>query len=87
MILYVSYQREKQQNKKIDKNSNLYKLLEEDGAQLKIGVIEEERKDTLTEHTDSYDRNGIALSNRNKRPLGWAKRIAESQEKDTSKSI
>lgn len=75
-------------NPTVDKNSELYKLLEKDEAQLKAGVIEEERGDTLTEHTDGYDRNRIALGNRNKRPLDWAKRIAESQqEKDTNKGI
>ncbi|WP_375138147.1 MULTISPECIES: hypothetical protein [Wolbachia] len=86
----VAEQENDNTNLTIDKNSELYKLLEKDAAQLKVGVIEEEReerKDTLTEHTDSYDRNRIALANRNKRPLGWAKRIAESQEKDTNKSI
>ncbi|MFP3019874.1 hypothetical protein [Wolbachia endosymbiont (group A) of Pogonocherus hispidulus] len=83
----VAEQENNDTNSTVDKNSNLYKLLEKDEAQLKIGVIEEERKDTLTEHTDSYDRNRIALGNRNKRPLDWAKRIAESQEKDTNKSI
>jgi|GEM_PF-2144861 len=86
-IKTVAEQENNDTNSIVDKNSNLYKLLEKDEAQLKIGVIEEERKDTLTEHTDSYDRNRIALGNRNKRPLGWAKRIAESQEKDTNKSI
>ncbi|WP_353270275.1 hypothetical protein [Wolbachia endosymbiont (group A) of Myopa testacea] len=83
----VAEQENNDTNSIVDKNSNLYKLLEKDEAQLKIGVIEEERKDTLTEYTDSYDRNRIALGNRNKRPLDWAKRIAESQEKDTNKSI
>jgi len=83
----VAEQENDNTNLTIDKNSELYKLLEKDSAQLKVGVIEEERKDTLTEHTDSYDRNRIALGNRNKRPLDWAKRIAESQEKDTNKSI
>ncbi|WP_244953420.1 hypothetical protein [Wolbachia pipientis] len=83
----VAEQENDNTNLTIDKNSELYKLLEKDAAQLKVEVIEEERKDTLTEHTDSYDRNRIALGNRNKRPLGWAKRIAESQEKDTNKSI
>ncbi|WP_341820647.1 hypothetical protein [Wolbachia endosymbiont (group A) of Myopa testacea] len=86
-IKTVAEQENNDTNSIVDKNSNLYKLLEKDEAQLKIGVIEEERKDTLTEHTDSYDRNRIALGNRNKRPLDWAKRIAESQEKDTNKSI
>ncbi|WP_265032754.1 hypothetical protein [Wolbachia endosymbiont (group A) of Sicus ferrugineus] len=86
-IKTVAEQENNDTNSIVDKNSNLYKLLEKDEAQLKIGVIEEERKDTLTEHTDSYDRNRIALGNRNKRPLDWAKRIAESQEKDINKSI
>ncbi len=86
-IKTVAEQENNDTNSIVDKNSELYKLLEKDAAQLKVGVIEEERKDTLTEHTDSYDRNRIALGNRNKRPLGWAKRIAESQEKDTNKSI
>ncbi|WP_341816629.1 hypothetical protein [Wolbachia endosymbiont (group A) of Agelastica alni] len=72
----------------VDKNSELYKLLEKNKIQLEVGVIEEERKDTLTEHTDGYDRNRIALANRNKRPLDWAKQVAESQqEKDTKKGI
>ncbi|NEV49449.1 hypothetical protein EUZ93_02955 [Wolbachia pipientis] len=83
----VAEQENDNTNLTIDKNSELYKLLEKDAAQLKVEEIEEERKDTLTEHTDSYDRNRIALGNRNKRPLGWAKRIAESQEKDTNKSF
>ncbi|GFQ86047.1 uncharacterized protein TNCT_567291 [Trichonephila clavata] len=83
----VAEQENDNTNLTIDKNSELYKLLEKDAAQLKVGAIEEERKDTLTEHTDSYDRNRIALGNRNKRPLDWAKRIAESQEKDTNKTI
>ncbi|MCX3065632.1 hypothetical protein [Wolbachia endosymbiont of Drosophila pseudotakahashii] len=75
-------------NPTVDKNSELYKLLEKDEAQLKAGVIEEERGDTLTEHTDGYDRNRIALANRNKRPLDWAKQVAESQQKkDTNKGI
>ncbi len=86
-IKTVAEQENNDTNSIVDKNSELYKLLEKDAAQLKVGVIEEERKDTLTEHTDSYDRNRIALGNRNKRPLDWAKRIAESQEKDTNKSI
>ncbi|WP_341814126.1 MULTISPECIES: hypothetical protein [unclassified Wolbachia] len=87
-IKTVAEQENNDTNSIVDKNSNLYKLLEKDEAQLKIGVIEEERKDTLTEHTDSYDRNRIALGNRNKRPLDWTKRIAESQqEKDTNKGI
>ncbi|WP_341818446.1 hypothetical protein [Wolbachia endosymbiont (group B) of Ennomos erosarius] len=72
----------------VDKNSELYKLLEKDKIQLEVGVIKEEREDTLTEHTDSYDRDRIALGNRNKRPLDWTKRIAESQQKkDTNKGI
>ncbi|WP_425385903.1 hypothetical protein [Wolbachia endosymbiont (group A) of Barypeithes pellucidus] len=72
----------------VDKNSELYKLLEKDKIQLEVGVIKEEREDTLTEHTDSCDRDRIALGNRNKRPLDWTKRIAESQqEKDTNKGI
>lgn len=34
------------------------------------------------------DRNRIALANRNKRPLDWAKQVAESQQKkDTNKGI
>ncbi|WP_353284608.1 hypothetical protein [Wolbachia endosymbiont (group A) of Lasioglossum fulvicorne] len=75
-------------NPTVDKNSELYKLLEKDETQLKAGVIEEERGDTLTEHTDGYDRNRIALANRNKRPLDWAKQVAESQQKkDTNKGI
>ncbi|WP_108784034.1 hypothetical protein [Wolbachia endosymbiont of Bemisia tabaci] len=71
-------------NLTIDKNSELYKLLEKDAAQLKAG-IEEERKDTLTERNDSPDRNRIALANRNRI---WAKLIAEEkQKKDSGISI
>jgi hypothetical protein len=80
----VAEQENADTNLTIDKNRELSKLLEKDETQLKVGVIEEEREDTLAEHTNSHDRNRIALANRNKRPLGWAKRIAESQqEKDT----
>ncbi|WP_265036099.1 hypothetical protein [Wolbachia endosymbiont (group A) of Anomoia purmunda] len=84
----VAEQKNADTNLTIDNSSNLYKLLEKDEAQLKAGVIEEERGDTLTEHTDGYDRNRIALANRNKRPLDWAKQVAESQQKkDTNKGI
>lgn len=62
----------------IDKNSELYKLLEKYAAQLKAGIVEEERKDTLTECNDSPDRNRIALANRNRI---WAKLIAEEKQK------
>ncbi|WP_250296692.1 hypothetical protein [Wolbachia endosymbiont of Oedothorax gibbosus] len=87
-IKTVAEQENNDTNSIVDKNSELYKLLEKDAAQLKAGVIEEERGDTLTEHTDGYDRNRIALANRNKRPLDWTKRIAESQqEKDIKKGI
>uniref|UniRef100_A0A3B0IXC5 Uncharacterized protein n=1 Tax=Wolbachia endosymbiont of Aleurodicus floccissimus TaxID=2152762 RepID=A0A3B0IXC5_9RICK len=72
-------------NLTIDKNSELYKLLEKDAAQLKAGIVEEERKDTLTECNDSPDRNRIALANRNRI---WAKLIAEEkQKKDNGISI
>ncbi|UYC23861.1 hypothetical protein L3551_01125 [Wolbachia endosymbiont of Aedes aegypti] len=72
-------------NLTIDKNSELYKLLEKDAAQLKAGIVEEERKDTLTERNDSPDRNRIALANRNRI---WAKLIAEEkQKKDNGISI
>lgn len=72
-------------NLAIDKNSELYKLLEKDAAQLKAGIVEEERKDTLTERNDSPDRNRIALANRNRI---WAKLIAEEkQKKDSGISI
>lgn len=72
-------------NLTIDKNSELYKLLEKDAAQLKAGIVEEERKDTLTERNDSPDRNRIALANRNRI---WAKLIAEEkQKKDSGISI
>ncbi|MDG7052767.1 MAG: hypothetical protein LKM45_02665 [Wolbachia endosymbiont of Alcedoecus sp.] len=74
-------------NLTIDKNSNLHRLLEKDVAQLKTGVIEEEREDTLVEHTNSHDRNRIALANRNRKLL-WTKHVAESQqEKDKGKGI
>ncbi len=87
-IKTVAEQENNDTNSIVDKNSNLYKLLEKDKIQLEVGVIEEERGDTLTEHTDGYDRNRIALANRNKRPLDWTKRIAESQqEKDIKKGI
>ncbi|WP_353276411.1 hypothetical protein [Wolbachia endosymbiont (group B) of Villa cingulata] len=68
-------------NLTIDKNSELYKLLEKDAAQLKAGIVEEERKDTLTERNDSPDRNRIALANRNRI---WAKLIAEEKQKKDS---
>lgn len=72
-------------NLAIDKNSELYKLLEKDAAQLKARIVEEERKDTLTERNDSPDRNRIALANRNRI---WAKLIAEEkQKKDSGISI
>ncbi|OCA06126.1 hypothetical protein [Wolbachia endosymbiont of Trichogramma pretiosum] len=72
-------------NLTIDKNSELYKLIEKDAAQLKAGIVEEERKVTLTESNDSTDRNRIALANRNRI---WAKLIAEEkQKKDSGISI
>ncbi|MCA7010763.1 hypothetical protein [Wolbachia endosymbiont of Tribolium confusum] len=77
----VAEQENDNTNLTIDKNSELYKLLEKDAAQLKAGIVEEERKDTLTERNDSPDRNRIALANKNKKLL-WIKRIAEQQEKD-----
>ncbi|MFT4313513.1 MAG: hypothetical protein AB3P11_00040, partial [Wolbachia pipientis] len=85
----VSEQEAEQENDNtnltIDKNSELYKLLEKDAAQLKAGIVEEERKDTLTECNDSPDRNRIALANRNRI---WAKLIAEEkQKKDNGISI
>ncbi|NSM56129.1 hypothetical protein HET73_00075 [Wolbachia endosymbiont of Atemnus politus] len=74
-------------NPTVDKNSELYKLLEKDEAQLKAGVIEEEREDTLAEHTNSHDRNRIALANRNRKLL-WTKHVTESQqEKGKDKGI
>ncbi|AZU37105.1 hypothetical protein BBB02_00370 [Wolbachia endosymbiont of Bemisia tabaci] len=81
----VAEQENDNTNLTIDKNSELYKLLEKDAAQLKAG-IEEERKDTLTERNDSPDRNRIALANKNKKLL-WIKLIAEQQEKDDGISI
>lgn len=74
----VAEQENDNTNLTIDKNSELYKLLEKDAAQLKAGVIEEERKDTLTEHNDSPDRNRIALANKSRI---WAKLIAEEKQK------
>ncbi|UIP92916.1 hypothetical protein JSQ73_000830 [Wolbachia endosymbiont of Anopheles demeilloni] len=72
-------------NLTIDKNSELYKLLEKDAAQLKAEIVEEERKDTLTERNDSPDRDRIALANRNRI---WDKLIAEEkQKKDNGISI
>lgn len=68
-------------NLTIDKNSNLHRLLEKDVARLKAGVIEEEREDTLVEHTNSHDRNRIALANRNRKLL-WTEYIKQQQEKD-----
>lgn len=53
---------------------------------MKAGIVEEERKDTLTERNDSPDCNRIALANKNKKLL-WIKRIAEQQEKDDGISI
>ncbi|MGL9703117.1 hypothetical protein [Wolbachia endosymbiont of Cimex lectularius] len=72
-------------NLTIDKNSNLHRLLEKDVAQLKVGVIEEERDSTLVEHTNSHDRNRIALGNKNR--LLWTKYIKQQQEKDKGVSI
>lgn len=89
----VAEQENNDTNPTVDKNSELYKLLEKDEAQLKIGVIEEERKDTLTEHTDSRDRNRVALSNELRKlskqiNQPWAKQVAEpQQEKNTNKGI
>ncbi|MGL9759480.1 MAG: hypothetical protein ACR5LA_12390, partial [Wolbachia sp.] len=84
----VAEQEDTGTNQAIDKNSDLSKILEKDAAQLKVGVIEEEREGTSAEHTDSYDRNRVALGNRNKRPLNWAKQVADSQQKkDTKKGI
>ncbi|WP_419214832.1 hypothetical protein [Wolbachia endosymbiont of Rhagoletis cingulata] len=81
----VAEQENDNTNLTIDKNSELYKLLEKDAAQLKAGIVEEERKDTLTECNDSPDRNRIALANRNRI---WAKLIAEEkQKKDNGISI
>lgn len=81
----VAEQENDNTNLTIDKNSELYKLLEKDAAQLKAGIVEEERKDTLTECNDSPDRNRIALANRNRI---WAKLIAEEkQKKDSGISI
>lgn len=81
----VAEQENDNTNLTIDKNSELYKLLEKDAAQLKAGIVEEERKDTLTERNDSPDRNRIVLANRNRI---WAKLIAEEkQKKDSGISI
>ncbi|WP_353274721.1 hypothetical protein [Wolbachia endosymbiont (group B) of Hofmannophila pseudospretella] len=82
----VAEQENDNTNLTIDKNSELYKLLEKDAVQLKAGIVEEERKDTLTERNDNPDRNRIALANKNKKLL-WIKRIAEQQEKDDGISI
>ncbi|WCR58736.1 MAG: hypothetical protein PG978_000150 [Wolbachia endosymbiont of Ctenocephalides felis wCfeF] len=73
-------------NLTIDKNSNLHRLLEKDVARLKAGVIEEEREDTLVEHTNSHDRNRIALANRNRKLL-WTEHIKQQQERDKGVSI
>lgn len=81
----VAEQENDNTNLTIDKNSELYKLLEKDSVQLKAGIVEE-RKDTLTERNDSPDRNRIALANKNKKLL-WIKRIAEQKEKDDGISI
>ncbi|NUX01428.1 hypothetical protein GO685_02780 [Wolbachia endosymbiont of Madathamugadia hiepei] len=70
----------------IDKNSNLHRLLEKDVARLEAGVIEEEREDTLVEHTNSRNRNRIALANRNRKLL-WTEHIKQQQEKDKGMSI
>ncbi|MGL9717716.1 MAG: hypothetical protein ACR5K9_03340 [Wolbachia sp.] len=73
-------------NQVIDKNSDLSKILEKDEEQLKVGVIEEEREDTLAEHINSHDRNRIALSNKNR--LLWTKHVKQQQEnKDKGISI
>ncbi|WP_353279251.1 hypothetical protein [Wolbachia endosymbiont (group B) of Xanthorhoe designata] len=82
----VAEQENDNTNLTIDKNSELYKLLEKDAVQLKAGIVEGERKDTLTERNDNPDRNRIALANKNKKLL-WIKRIAEQQEKDDGISI
>ncbi|MDR1139653.1 MAG: hypothetical protein LBJ80_00760 [Rickettsiales bacterium] len=73
-------------NLTIDKNSELSKLLARDEEQLKTGVIEAEREDTLVEHTNSHDRNRIALANRNRKLL-WTEHIKQQQEKDKGVSI
>jgi hypothetical protein len=69
-------------NLTIDKNSELSKLLARDEEQLKTGVIEAEREDTLVEHTNSHDRNRIALANRNRKLL-WTEHVAKQQAKET----
>ncbi|MDR2548117.1 MAG: hypothetical protein LBC34_01245 [Rickettsiales bacterium] len=73
-------------NLTIDKNSELSKLLARDEEQLKTGVIEAEREDTLVEHTNSHDRNRIALANRNRKLL-WTEHIKQQQERDKGVSI
>ena len=72
-------------NLTIDKNSELSKLLARDEEQLKTGVIEAEREDTLVEHTNSHDRNRIALGNKNR--LLWTKHIKQQQERDKDKGM
>ncbi|MFP3035954.1 MAG: hypothetical protein ACEY3A_02940 [Wolbachia sp.] len=72
-------------NLTIDKNSNLHRLLEKDVAQLKVGVIKEEREDTPAEHTGSHDRNRIALGNKNR--LLWTKHVKQQQEKDKDTGV
>ncbi|NUY39466.1 hypothetical protein GO684_02015 [Wolbachia endosymbiont of Litomosoides brasiliensis] len=68
------------------KNRELYKLLEKDKAQLKVGVIEEIVEGASTEYTDIYDRNRITLGNKN-RELLWTKYVKKRQEKGKSMSI
>ncbi|QOD38751.1 WH2 domain-containing protein [Candidatus Wolbachia massiliensis] len=72
-------------NPTTDENSKLHKLLEQDKAQLKVGVIEEEREDTLVERTNSHDRNRIALGNKNR--LLWTKHVKQQQEKERDKGV
>ncbi|WP_341808333.1 hypothetical protein [Wolbachia endosymbiont (group E) of Neria commutata] len=63
-----------------DKN-NLHKLLENDNARLKIGVLEGKRKDDLEKPTNGYDRNRIASGNQGvvsskKTQKNWVERTA-----------
>ncbi|MDR2978653.1 MAG: hypothetical protein LBU56_04620 [Rickettsiales bacterium] len=82
-IKTVTEQENSDTNLTIDKNSELSKLLARDEEQLKTGVIEAEREDTsLVEHTNSHDRNRIALANRNRKLL-WTEHVAKQQAKET----
>ncbi|WCR57539.1 hypothetical protein [Wolbachia endosymbiont of Ctenocephalides felis wCfeJ] len=81
----VTEQENTDTNPATDKNRELHKLLEKDAAQLKVGVIEEEKEDTPTEYISSHDRNRIALSNKNK--LLWTKHVKQQQEKDKDKGV